>query len=44
MFTTLSVDQRVMWVVWTWVLAGAWFLLRRGRRPSTPAGPAPRAP
>ncbi|MFN2566156.1 MAG: hypothetical protein ABR499_14260 [Gemmatimonadaceae bacterium] len=29
MLTTLSSDQRVMWVVWAWVLAGGWFAMRR---------------
>jgi hypothetical protein len=29
MFTMLSPDQRVMWIVWVWVLTGAWFVVRR---------------
>jgi len=29
MLTTLSVDQRVMWVVWAWLLAFAWRGARR---------------
>jgi hypothetical protein len=28
MFTTLSADQRVMWLIWAWVLAGAWLVVR----------------
>jgi hypothetical protein len=29
MLTTLSTDQRVMWLVWAWVLALLWWVLRR---------------
>jgi hypothetical protein len=29
MLTTLSADQRVMWIVWAWVLALAWWAVRR---------------
>jgi hypothetical protein len=32
MLTTLSADQRVTWVIWAWVLAGAWFVVRGARR------------
>jgi hypothetical protein len=32
MLTTLSADQRVMWVVWAWGLAIAWYAVRRLRR------------
>jgi hypothetical protein len=50
MLTTLSADQRVMWVVWAWGLVGARFVVRgawkrrgarsvvRGARRSTDAG------
>lgn len=36
MFATLSVDERVMWIIWVWALVVAWRLTaewRRGRRP-----------
>lgn len=36
MFTTLSVDERVIWVIWVWAIALAWRLTsewRRRRRP-----------
>lgn len=32
MLTTLSVDERVMWIVWVWVLAVAWRLTRTWHR------------
>lgn len=32
MFTTLSADERVMWIVWVWVLAVGWRLVRTWRR------------
>ena len=28
MLTMLSADQRVMWIVWAWVVTGAWFAVR----------------
>lgn len=31
MFTTLSADQRVMWVIWAWVLVGARLAVSRFR-------------
>jgi hypothetical protein len=31
MLTTLSTDQRVLWVIWAWVLAGARFAVRGAR-------------
>lgn len=34
MLTTLSTDQRVMWLVWTWAIALATLILRRRRRAS----------
>lgn len=36
MFTTLSADERIAWVVWTWLLATALWLWRR-RRTEAPA-------
>ena len=32
MFTTISVDERVMWVIWVWVIALAWRLTGNWRR------------
>lgn len=32
MLTTLSTDERVMWVIWTWSIAAAAWWLRRKRR------------
>jgi hypothetical protein len=32
MFTTLSVDERVIWLVWTWALVVAWRLTSEWRR------------
>lgn len=32
MFTTLSVDERVMWMIWVWALVVAWRLTRGWRR------------
>jgi hypothetical protein len=32
MFTTLSVDERVMWLIWIWVIVLAWRLTREWRR------------
>ena len=32
MFTTLSVDERVIWLVWTWALVLAWRLTANWRR------------
>jgi hypothetical protein len=32
MLTTLSVDERVMWIVWAWALALAWRLTSQWRR------------
>ena len=31
MLTTLSTDERLMWLVWTWAIAGAVLLSRRWR-------------
>jgi hypothetical protein len=28
MFSTLSVDERVVWLLWTWVLVAVWRLTR----------------
>jgi hypothetical protein len=38
MLTTLSSDQRVMWVVWVWVIAAARLALRARRRREDGAG------
>lgn len=32
MFTTISVDERVMWVIWVWVIAVAWRITSNWRR------------
>lgn len=32
MFTTMSVDERVMWIVWVWAIALAWRLTANWRR------------
>jgi hypothetical protein len=32
MLTTLSTDERLMWLLWTWVIAGAVWWIRRRRR------------
>jgi hypothetical protein len=32
MLTTLSTDERVMWIVWVWALTAAWHLTRTWRR------------
>lgn len=32
MFTTLSVDERVIWLVWTWALVLVWRLTSERRR------------
>jgi hypothetical protein len=36
MFTTLSVDERVIWLVWTWALVLAWRLTSNRRRRRQP--------
>ena len=37
MFTTLSPDERVMWIVWTWVIVGIAAVVRRRARAPAPA-------
>jgi hypothetical protein len=32
MFTTLSVDERVMWILWAWALFAVWRLTGTWRR------------
>jgi hypothetical protein len=32
MLTTLSADERVMWIVWTWAIALIAAVIRRRRR------------
>jgi len=32
MLTTISVDERVMWIIWVWVIAVAWRLTRNWRQ------------
>jgi hypothetical protein len=37
MLTTLSPDERVMWIVWTWAIAAIVALVRRRMNASSPA-------